>query len=132
MRLNRGGISVLYTNAQSVRSKILELDATANDKNPDIILITESWTNNNVTDNVLYLTNYDLISELRNDRTDTADGRGGGLLVYVKKGLQILPVDNNSWRNADMFRTFYFSEGTLRNIGPPSTSIIHWRKEKKW
>ena len=44
----------------------------------------------------MYLTNYDLISELRNDRTDTADGRGGGLLVYVKKGLQILPVDKNS------------------------------------
>ena len=44
----------------------------------------------------MYLTNHDLIAELRNDRTDTADGRGGGLLVYVKKGLQILPVDNNS------------------------------------
>jgi hypothetical protein len=32
--------------------------------------------------------------ELRLDREDTADGRGGGLLVYSKQGLKILSVDS--------------------------------------
>ena len=34
--------------------------------------------------------------DLRKDRTDTANGIGGGLLVYTRPGLDILPCDLNS------------------------------------
>jgi hypothetical protein len=38
---------------------------------------------------------YDLQPELRKDRADTANGIGGGLLVYVRNGLTVLPIDKN-------------------------------------
>jgi hypothetical protein len=39
------------------------------------------------------LDGYDLITDLRKDRSDTTNGIGGGLLVYARKGLVILPSD---------------------------------------
>jgi hypothetical protein len=39
---------------------------------------------------------YDVIPDLRADRQDTAGGVGGGLLVYAKHGMQILPLDTHS------------------------------------
>jgi len=94
----REGLKILYLNAQSILSKIPDLEATASDCLPDLILITESWCNNSICDNVLSLCNYELVSELRKDRNDTTDGRGGGLLVYkyARKELVVLPVDNPS------------------------------------
>lgn len=73
-----------------------DLEATVCDVKPDLILITESWCNSNVSDNVLKLCNYDLNCELRKDRNDTSNGIGGGLLVYARKGLVILPCDKTS------------------------------------
>ena len=72
------------------------MEATSSIVKPDLICITEAWTNDNISDNVLNITNYELISDLRRDRNDTKDGRGGGLLVYVKQGLNILPIDKDN------------------------------------
>ena len=83
----------MYCNAQSVLSKICDLQATSCDIKPDVILITESWCNSNISDNVLNVNDYELVSELRRDREDTTNGIGGGLLVYARKGLVILSID---------------------------------------
>ncbi len=91
-----GGLTVLYTNAQSILSKLPDLEATAHNFKPDIILITESWCNKTISDNVLKVIGYDLISDLRKDRTDTTNGIGGGILVYAKNGLAVLSIDNFS------------------------------------
>ena len=45
---------------------------------------------------MLNLNDYYLEPNLRCDRSDTQFGIGGGLLVYVRNGLTILPGDNNS------------------------------------
>ena len=37
---------------------------------------------------------YYLEPNLRYDRCDTQFGIGGGLLVYVRNGLHVLPIDN--------------------------------------
>jgi hypothetical protein len=58
-------------------------------------LVTESWCNGNVTSAYLSVPGYDLQPELRKDRADTANGIGGGLLVYVRNGLTVLPIDKN-------------------------------------
>ena len=42
-------IRVIYTNARSIVNKMSELKAIAANKNPDIIIITESWTNDTIT-----------------------------------------------------------------------------------
>ena len=60
----------------------------------DIILVTESWCSEEISDAYLTIDGYDLQQDLRLDRKDTAQGRGGGLLVYVKSGLTIFKIDN--------------------------------------
>jgi hypothetical protein len=98
-------ITVLYTNAQSIGSKIDELKAITQELEPDIILLTETWRNNSVGNAALSLENYKLETELRKDRCDTANGVGGGLLVYSRDNLQILPSDLTD-RNFNQFCSF--------------------------
>ena len=77
-------VTVMYTNCQSINNKRSELRAYLSDSKPDIVLLTESWTNKSIENGILSLENYELVS--RKDREDTAGSRGGGLLVYAKKG----------------------------------------------
>ena len=60
-----------------------ELKAVLDMKQPDIIALTETWTNSDISDGFLQLDGYELI--VRKDREDTDRGRGGGVLVYVAK-----------------------------------------------
>jgi hypothetical protein len=71
------------------------LTATAAEVEPDLILITESWCHKDINDAFLSMPGYELQHELRRDREDTKEGRGGGLLVYAKQGLNILSCDSN-------------------------------------
>ena len=87
---------VLYLNAQSVVGKINELSCTVSEMEPDLILITETWCNSDITTAYLNIAGYELQPDLRVDREDTKGGRGGGLLVYSKAGLQILKLDSGA------------------------------------
>ena len=60
---------------------------------PDLILIIESWCSEDISDAFLSIPGYELQTNLRVDREDTAGGRGGGLLVYSKSVLKILSCD---------------------------------------
>ena len=66
------------------------------EQEPDIILLTESWCNDSITNSQLNLFGYYIDPELRVDRLDTNNGIGGGLLVYCKVGLNITPIPNSS------------------------------------
>jgi Reverse transcriptase (RNA-dependent DNA polymerase)/Endonuclease-reverse transcriptase len=81
---------------------------------PDLILVTESWCNNQITDAFLALPGYELINELRRDRYDTDRGRGGGLLVYAKVDLRIIVLPNDE-NNDDSFQycRFMISDITI-------------------
>jgi Endonuclease-reverse transcriptase len=63
---------------------------------PDLILVTESWCNDQITNAFLSVPGYELIQDLRLDMTNTDKGCGGGLLVYSKNNLPVcvLPFDN--------------------------------------
>jgi Endonuclease-reverse transcriptase len=87
-----GALVILYLNAQSILSKLDELACTAAELKPDLILITESWYKDDTSDALLQISGYDL--QMRRDRADMVAGVGGGLLVYGKKGLQFVPLDN--------------------------------------
>ena len=63
-----------------------ELRVIVNLKNPDGIALTETWTNSEISDDYLGIDGYELIE--RKDREDTDRGRGGGILVYVAKGME--------------------------------------------
>ena len=79
----RHSLRVLYTNAQSMIKKMEELKIIVEMKRPDVIALTETWTNEDIDDGFLSINGYELIE--RKDRTDTAMGRGGGIVVYVDK-----------------------------------------------
>ena len=83
--VKRSFLNVLYTNAQSLVNKIDEMRAIVAINNPDILIITETWTNESVSNDLLCISGYDVIE--RRDRNDTDRGRGGGIIVYVKKTL---------------------------------------------
>ena len=66
------------------------------DLKPDIILLSETWCNSSTNLASLSIENYELMTDLKRDRNDTANGIGGGLLVYARNGLAVLPCDENS------------------------------------
>ena len=69
-----GLVSVMYTNCQSVVNKMNELRATVVVSNPDVIILTESWTHENIAKSYLKIDDYELI--VRKNREDTKKGRG--------------------------------------------------------
>ncbi len=52
-----------------------ELSGFVSDVDPDIILLCKTWCNDNVTNAFLNLPGFDLITDLRKDRTDTQLGK---------------------------------------------------------
>ena len=93
-------LKILYTNAQSIVSKLNEMSAFVGDMKPDFILLTESWCNPSINDTDLTIPGYQLEQELRKDRTDTANGIVGGLLVYSRSGQTILPLNTEDSPNS--------------------------------
>ena len=88
------GVKVMFTNCQSVVNKICELRALVALENPDVVALTETWTNENIDNGYLQIVDYEII--VRKDRVDTDRGRGGGLLVYVRKSIDALNTDINT------------------------------------
>ena len=76
---------MLYSNVRSISGKINELKAVAVDIDSDVIVLCETWTNDTIDNSFLEIPGFKLM--IRKDRSDTDKGRGGGLLVYVKKGI---------------------------------------------
>ena len=52
---------------------------------PDIVMITESFCREDISDAYLSIAGYQTIC--RRDGRDTAGGRGRGLLTYVREGI---------------------------------------------
>jgi hypothetical protein len=50
---------------------------------PDLILVTESWCNDQITDAYLSLPGYELVNDLHRDRYNMDRGHGSGLLVGI-------------------------------------------------
>ena len=61
---------------------------------PDVFAVTESWANEEIGNELLWIDGYELI--VRMDRNDTSRGRGGGILVYVKKDFDALAEEVNT------------------------------------
>jgi hypothetical protein len=64
-------IKIWYTNERSIYGKLNELNATTVADDPDIILLTETWCNSEISNSELAIDGYTLEAELRRDRTDT-------------------------------------------------------------
>jgi hypothetical protein len=60
----------MYTNCQSLQSKIQELTALTIERKPDLILLTETWCNNNVNNASLAIQGYSIETDLRRDMNE--------------------------------------------------------------
>ena len=69
----------------------------ASEEKPDLILLTETWCSDHITDAFLTIPGYEI--QVRVDRINTDKGRGGGLLVYSRTGIPILVLDTTSTFN---------------------------------
>jgi len=54
----------------------------------------------------LAIENYKIETDLRRDRSDTANGIGGGLLVYSKQDIRVLPDDRHQHSKFNQFCSF--------------------------
>ena len=115
-------MKIFYTNAQSIFNKLNELVVYVEDNTPDLILICETWCNPTISDAALNLPNYQLEKDLRKDRIDTTNGVGGGLLVYSRIGLSILPCDKFKDTNFNQFTAF-----KVKTSGDPLHVILAYR-----
>ena len=86
-------LKIILLNARSIVNKIPELQLLAFENSPDVILITESWTNSNITNAEINLVGYSVI------RTDRPDYRGGGCLLYHKMSLHVTQIDTTMQTN---------------------------------
>ena len=82
LHATKSELDCLYLNARSIIGKFDQLESWVASIEPDIIGITESWTNNSIRDSELQLAGYDLF---RRDRP--VDRAGGGVLLYVRSTL---------------------------------------------
>ena len=76
----------MFSNVQSIVKKIDELRAYVVGKEPDVVILTETWTNGSISDDYLKIKSYEMVA--REDRKDTMAGRGG-ILVYARKELSV-------------------------------------------
>ena len=88
------GLKVMFANTQSVVNKVDELRAVVSVLKPEVIALTESWTNESIGDDHLVINGYEMVA--RKDRRDTDRGRGGGLLVYVCKSLDAWNIEKDT------------------------------------
>lgn len=72
--------SIFLTNARSVLPKIDELRLCASSTNADIVIVTESWLTDNISDNLISLDKMNVF------RCDRRFRRGGGVCVWIKSG----------------------------------------------
>ena len=72
-------------------NKKLKLDLTVEERKPDLMILSETWTNSSVLESELEFRGYQLV--VRKDRKDTKNGRGGGLLIYQNENVHCKPLE---------------------------------------
>ena len=87
-------MKVMFANVQSMINKIDEIKAVVQMQKPDIFALTETWSNDDIGNDLLRVEGYEIINRL--DRNDTERGRGGGIIIYAKKEIDIMTEETNT------------------------------------
>ena len=74
-------------NARSIVNKMLELEEMVYEEDPDIILITESWTNSYIPLAEIHIPGYEII---RKDRVNRKDS---GCVAYFREDIRATALE---------------------------------------
>ena len=91
------GVNVIFANVHSIVKKIDEVRAVVAIEKPDIIVFTETWANDEISDDYFCIDGYNLVA--REDRNDTDKGRGGGIMVFATREIQEWRISVNTTFN---------------------------------
>ncbi len=78
--LKKGNLTIEHVNAQSLQSNFEEIKMCVNDRDIDVLCVSETWLHTNTPDELVNIPNYVIY------RCD--NGRGGGVCIYTKKELK--------------------------------------------
>ena len=87
-------VKVMFGNVQSIVNKMDEMRAMMELENPDIMALTETWTHEGIGTEFLQVEGFELVA--RSDRNDTERGRGGGIVIYVKKTVNARQIEEKT------------------------------------
>lgn len=95
--------------------KLDELNMYAKEHDLDVIGIAESWLNESVFDSEVSLSDFVLY---RKDRSVVKKGRGGGVLLYVKKSLLSIACSSlNEFSNESVWCELVGDKGSRTLVG---------------
>lgn len=84
------GLKVLHLNIRSLLMHYEEVCTTLLDGTVDVLVLGETWLNNNVSSSLLYVDGYHLLRYDRKTLTKTGTRKArGGLCIYVKDKFDI-------------------------------------------
>nr|VZH99819.1 unnamed protein product [Spirometra erinaceieuropaei] len=102
----------LYTNAQSLISKLDELKLCLVELSPDVLAVAETWLSGNISDNEVAWPGYQI------DRRDREHRQAGGIVVYVNDGLA---VSDNTTKFACSTEAIWL---TIKATGSPCFDVL--------
>ena len=116
----------MLINARSIVKKVSDIEVYVETEHPDILLITESWLKEEISNNEIQINGYNI---LRRDRIGSI---GGGCLIYYAKALNVkeISLPNNVINSEPYIQTLWMQISThsiTQTIGlcynSPSSSL---------
>lgn len=111
-KLEQNTLECICFNARSLLPKMDSFRCTVEIFKPDVIGITESWTTDEISNEELNITGYDLYRQDRN-----GNHKGGGVLLYVNSSLQSTAYTPASEFPEHVWCKLHLSSGQELHIG---------------
>lgn len=83
---------MLYQNVRGLRTKCLEFNTAISTCNCDVIVLTETWFSNDISDREYFLDDF-IVYRMDRNFVDTSVSRGGGVLIAVRNEFVTTRVD---------------------------------------
>ena len=115
-------ISVFYSNARSIVNKIAKLQLELAKMQTDIVVLTETYLNDSISNEEILGTDYRVY---RKDRSGKTARHGGGVLIAVKKSITALIREDLNCKAELLFIDMVLNDSRKLTIGvfyrPPSS-----------
>lgn len=117
-------LTVVLYNIRSLLNKFANFKENIVRRNPDIILIVETWLSDDVNDDFLHINNYNFFKYNRHG------GRGGGVAIYIKSKFKCSSINYLSLNNTEQLWISLMLNNKLTCVGvayrPPKHSVLEF------